>query len=124
MNTYYQADGWSKFSEEDIYQDGCQPKTAMHYGGNDRFKAKSINALIQTILGFTGGEREDLDLNPCEEIGRLDISIFEDEYGTRATRSQIDAWKAGELRLWSSIYSFKIEKTTTETIDLLEELSA
>lgn len=118
MINYYLADGWAKFSEEDIYSDGCQPNTGSMYGGEEAWKAGTIEELIEQLLSFTGGEREDIQLNSCDEVGRIDISVMEDENGNRATRQQIEDWKEARIKLWDCIYTFRVERIQAEDVNL------
>ena len=124
MKTYYQASGWVKFYEEDIYEEGCLPHTGGIIDGNEVFKAEHLGALMDTILGFTGADATDIDMDACDEAGRLDISVMEDENGFKATIKQIEAWKAGEIRLWDCIYSFQVERITSERLNLREGVYA
>lgn len=123
MTTYYQARGWAKFYEEDVYQEGCLPHTGGMIDGNELFKANTIDGLLKQLLDFTGGDRECLELNSCDELGRVDISIMENADGCKATRSEIEAWKQADIQLWDCIYTFQIEKITAETVNL-EEITA
>jgi len=122
MNQYYQADGWTKFSEEDIYQEGCQPNTGGMFSGRDTWRADSVEDLIQQLLNFTGGEREGVELDSCDDIGRVDISLMEDENGSIATRQQINDWKEAKIRLWGCIYTFQVESITSEPVPLMGAL--
>ena len=122
MINYYLADGWTKLSEEDIYQDGCQPNTGGIYGGADRWRADTVEDLIQQLLGFTGADYEGIDFDACEDVARIDIALMEDDNGSKATRHQINEWKEGKIRLWDCIYSFHINRVQSEPLNLREEL--
>lgn len=123
MNTYYQANGWIKFYEEDVYQEGCLPHTGGIMDGKELFRSETIDGLLNEFLLFTGANREDIQLNSCDEAGRVDIFVMEDDNGSMATRGQINQWKEGKIRLWNSIYSFQVERITAETVNL-EEITA
>jgi hypothetical protein len=123
MKTYFQANGWAKFYEEDIYQEGCQPNTGGMITGNELFKAETLDGLLNDLLAFTGANYEDIQLNSCDEVGRVDISVMEDDHGSMATRKQIADWKDGEVRLWDCIYTFQVEKIQAEAVNL-EEITA
>ena len=120
MNTYYQANGWAKFYEEDIYAEGCLPHTGGMITGNDLFKSETLDGLLNELLAFTGANYEDIQLNSCDEVGRVDISVMEDDRGSMATRKQIEAWKEGEVRFWDCIYTFQVEKIQSEAVNLEE----
>ena len=123
MKTYYQASGWGKLSEEDIYQDGCQPNTGGFTTGYTLFKADTLDGLLNELMAFVGANRDDIELNSCEEAGRVDISIMENADGARATKREIELWKDAEIRLWDCIYTFTVEKIQAEIVNL-EEITA
>jgi len=56
MNTYFQANGWAKFYEEDIYEDGCLPHTGGMITGSELFRAETLDGLLSELLAFTGGQ--------------------------------------------------------------------
>jgi hypothetical protein len=123
MNTYYQANGWVKFYEEDIYQEGCIPHTGGIIDGNQLFKAETLDGLLQQLLDFTGGDSSCMELNSCDEAGRVDISIMENADGCKAAEWEIESWKEADIQLWDCIYTFQIEKITAEAVNL-EEITA
>ena len=120
MNTErYEARGWSKFSEEDIYNEGCQIHSGNSGNGNDLFFGDTILEVIDKCQEFVGSESmEDCLLNSCGEEGRLDIQIMEDENSTPAGKHDLEEWKAGRKRLWLSCYSFYIENVAREAVFL------
>jgi hypothetical protein len=118
MSKYYQANGWVKFYEEDIYQDGCLPHTGGLTDGREIFKADTIEGLINELLAFTGVDREGLELDSCEDIGRLDISLMENADGCKATKWEIESWKQADIQLWDCIYSFRIEQINATPVKL------
>lgn len=88
--------------------------------GQELFRWNAIDGLLQKFLDFTGADSQSMELNACDEAGRVDICVLEDDHGCPATKRQIEEWKAGEIRLWNCIYTFKVEKITTETVNLKE----
>lgn len=123
MKTYFQANGWAKFYELATYEDGCLPHTGGMIDGSELFKAETLDGLLGGLLSFTSGEADCLELNSCDELGRVDISVMEDENGYKATSRQLEQWKNGEIRLWDCIYTFQVEKITAEAVNL-EEITA
>ena len=123
VSTYYQANGWLKFYELSTYEDGCLPHTGGLIDGQERFTSETLQGLLDGLLTFVDGERDCLELNSCDELGRVDISVLENADGYRATRQQIEAWKEGKLELWDSIYTFQVEKIQSEVVNL-EEITA
>ena len=120
MKTYYQASGWGKLSEEDIYKDGCQPNTGGFTTGYTLFKADTLDGLLNELISFVGANHEDVQLNSCEEVGRVDISIMENADGARATKQEIELWKEADIQLWDCIYTFTVEKIQAEAVNLEE----
>lgn len=134
MGTTFRAHGWIKHCEEDVYASGCtgQGRT---WSGQQCFSAPTLQALLTSIKEFAGGDpdaNDDTQLDACDEYGRVDIQVHEDENGT--TAHNFDAWKAGEARLWLCTYTFHVEacspvmfgkpKTTdvrTQTTDWTQE---
>lgn len=123
MSTYYQANGWVKFYEEDVYQEGCLPHTGGMIDGKELFRAETIDGLLNELLAFTGANYEDIQLNSCDEVGRVDICVMENADGAGATRSEIEAWKQAAIQLWDCIYTFQVEKIQAEAVNLEEALA-
>lgn len=121
MEKYYQASGWVKFYEEDIYAEGCLPHTGGLIDGREIFKASTIEQLLNELLAFTGGDREGMELDACDDIGRVDISLMENADGCKAQKWEIESWKDGDIQLWDCIYSFKVEEINSTTVKLQGE---
>jgi hypothetical protein len=116
----YQINGWIRFSEEDTYGKGCLPNTGTMYSDNQVFKSDSLDDLIQSILDFTGADINDVEFNACGDIGRIDISVLEDENSRHATKKQIEQWKNGEIKLWNSIYTFNANIVDSKPVNFEE----
>jgi len=116
---YFEAKGWIRFSEEDIYAEGCQPDSGGMFSGDQVFKADTIEGILDQILAFTGGDKDALELNACGEAGRVDVSILENWESYPVTEREIERWKAGEVKLWNSIYSFNVQfvRNKAEAVD-------
>lgn len=113
----YEVNGWRKFTEEDSYKHGCIGDA--HYdGGKDTFTADTVPELVEKCRAFCGGTVDGVLLDSCDEDGRLDIQVTEDDDATPASESQIEAWKRGELRLLAACYTFTVELVTRETVQL------
>lgn len=119
MTTFYcQAIGWLKNAEEDIYDTGCTgPSTVT--GGDTRFIADTPQELITHLMQFCDVSNEnDVIKNACDEIGRLDIQVYETGEGLPASPHQIEEWKSGRMRLWFCTYTFEITRIHEEPFDL------
>lgn len=120
----YRADGFFKMSEEDIYEEGCIPNSGSCFSSHEIFRSHSLDSLLDTIACFVGAERKDIELNACDEPGRVDICMMENEMGYPATKAEIEAWKEGKARLWDSIYSFQVYEYDAKPVNFEEKQSA
>lgn len=120
MSTYYEARGYVKFGEEDIYSEGCQPNTSFGDMGNDIFYGEDCKTIIKNCQEFCGSTRaNELIFDSCNELGRLDISVFENEDAYPASQQEIKQWKKGKIKLYNCIYSFQIVLISKETVSLI-----
>ena len=124
MNTQYETDGFICHSEEDVFNKGCQPDTSKSWFSNQRFTDQTLSGLVQQLKDTFNplGDNMDILLNSCEEDGRIDIQVLEDEDGCYARSSEIEKWKIGQKRLWLSTYSFQVEKVTRHKFKLPTQL--
>lgn len=119
MKTAYQANGWIKHTEEDTWENGCLSASGNLFSGNDVFKADTVEALVKQLKAFTGcDDDQNLLLNSCDTLGRLDIQTMEDANGTVASEADIEAFKKSEKRLWLCCYTFNIELVQSAVVDL------
>lgn len=118
----YETRGWVKTAEEDIYDDGCQPDSARSTSGSDVFTGETQRELIDKLMEFAdvGRKYENVLINSCGEMGRIDIQSLETTYGNPASDFEIDEWKKGRVRLWDVTYLFRVEYVARE-IALIEK---
>jgi hypothetical protein len=117
--TTYETGIGLKHVEQDIFNDGCQPDTAITFEANEAFVANSIEVLINEIKTQFDVTDESLLLDSCEEKGRIDVQTLETDDGIKASDRDIDSWKKGEKRLWMCTYSYNVQKVTRETISIV-----
>ena len=119
--TKYEINGWFKFAEQDHWEEGCDPETGFSYQGDDRYRSATIEDLLKQIRDFVGVPDDyEIELDSCDEDGRVDIQVLETADGYTAEDWQIDEWKLNERPLWSATYSFMIERVTREPVRLTE----
>lgn len=115
------ANGYLKFREEDVWEDGCQPDTAETSFETEVFKGSTLEGLINKLrTEFEIESKEDVLLDSCGDKGRLDIQRMEDCDGNIASLRQIDRWKRGNQQLWACTYIFNIEETSPADFSGLE----
>lgn len=120
MKEEYQIAGFLKITEEDIYDDGCQPDTTIHTEVDIILRGGTLEELVNEILKFFGVEKDSVDFNSCDEVGRVDVSILENKYGYAANESEVSGWENGNVRLWLANYSGYVERIYSESVDLSE----
>ena len=116
--TAYESGKAFKFTEEDVWKDGCQPDISQSSIVDIEFTASSIKELIQQIQEYYSPDEGCIEFNACDEKGRLDISILETDDSMKATAPEIESWKEGKKRLWNSIYTYQIKKVISEDVKL------
>ena len=115
--TKYEVDHVIKFAEVDDYEKGCDPATSTEQSYKMDFSADTPKELIHQLMKHVGtNDIEDVQINSCDEDGRIDIGAMEDGTGGTPTESQTEKWKKGEYKLWYIVYTFYIEKVTRETV--------
>jgi hypothetical protein len=102
--------GWVKYAEEDIFSDGCIIGTGYSTSGDLSFSAETEETLIDSLVSFVGADKSSVELNACDEPGRVDICLLENADGFAASKRQIEAWKLGHERLWYCTYIFQAHK--------------
>lgn len=107
----FEVNGWSKFVEEDIFAEGCIPETSCYYSDKTmRFQASTVDDLIKSVMEFVGcANRAEVELDACDEAGRIDIQMLESDEGNPASPREIEQWRAGNCRLWLANYTFYAE---------------
>jgi len=100
------------FKEVDNYQSGCDPESGKSYVMEGlRFENASKLGLMNDILDFFDAESDNAVVNPAgDEIGRLDIQVYENTNGDKASGSDIANWKEGKKRLWLVCYTCFIQE--------------
>ena len=119
----YEVNGWFKYAEQDDYQEGCLPETGFTFSGDERWSAETVPELLNKLRSFVGVDDDyEIELDACDEDGRVDISVMENESGyTVMSERGLDKWKRGELALWYATYTFMVEQVERKGVRLLEE---
>ena len=121
----YEATGWIKFAEEDVFSEGCQLGTGSSDSSTEPvFTGKTVEEVIQKCLEFVGvpepNSEDAIERDACDETGRLDIAHMETADGIEPTERQLEDWKAGQYRLWYVVYIFYIEAVSREPVSLVK----
>lgn len=121
----YEVDGWYNYGEPDDYAQGCDPDKYVSFSGYDRWKAETIHDLLVKLRSFVGVDDDyEIELDACEEDGRVDISVLETGDSYPADEREIERWKKGELVLWYSTYTFHVYQVERKGVRLLDGLKS
>lgn len=109
----YETNGYYKHSERDNWEHGCQDDYRSD-DGHFLLTSGTLDDLLGQMLAIAGVERKDakesVELNACDEAGRVDISLTENDDGLPATEGELTRWKAGEIDLWYATYTFHVQE--------------
>lgn len=112
----YESGKAFKHTEVNDYEQGCLPDTSSCWDVDIKFSANTKEELIEQIKNYYDVTNEDIMLNSCDEPGRIDIQILEDENSFKATEHDKELWKQGKKKLWLSTYTYYARMVTTERI--------
>lgn len=100
----YFIEGFDVHKEVDIYKEGCQqPYFSTCVAIN--MSADNQDILLQKICDFLDVENNDIEVNACDEKGRIDVQLMEDVDSNKPSKGDIASWKMGKKKLWLSTYS-------------------
>ena len=116
--TRYEVNGWLKLTEEDSYEHGCLPSSGTQFSGGDSWHGATVETVVDQLRAFVPfrAGQDAIDRDACDETGRIDICGLETNDGNEPTEAEIEAWKRGEVRLWSVTYSFRLEEVTRRPV--------
>ena len=109
MGKQFVARNVSKFAEEDDWKQGCIGKSQEYYL-DVHFSGKSADEVIGKIASFLGQDAKDAEKNVCDEPGRVEFGITENDDGNEMSKSEIERWKKGEIKAWYAVYTAYIEE--------------
>lgn len=103
----YKIDGLLKFSEEDSFEEGCLPDTAQMSEVDILWTGPTPENVINQVMGFLGVDKNSVELNACEDIGRVDFALTEnaDGYKLDDFPAQVKKWKAGKQKAYYVVYT-------------------
>lgn len=113
----YMIKGIHKFAELDNWEHGCDGKGYDDYI-DYTLQSETIGGILQELVDFC--DSNDWELDAWEEIGRVDVQVYEDNGGCKASERELEEWKQGKIDLWLCTYTAYIVKC--EPVNLLEEL--
>lgn len=96
--------GFHKSTEQDNFDEGCIG------GGSDYYfdyamKDATLAGLKAKIANFHGCKPEELELDVCDEAGRIEWGKTENYEGYEASESELESWRKGETVLYYAVYT-------------------
>ena len=116
----YEVNGVHRWTEEDVFENGCIPNSGVSELMDVKVKADTIDELIHKLFNslYFDYDKEAIELNACDEEGRLDIQIMENMDGQEADKHERALWKKGQRRLWLGNYTAHVELVTREQVTI------
>ena len=111
----YETKGALKFAEKDIFEEGCISEGAYTSFVDYPMQADNLEQILGSIADFVGCDVASIDVNSCDEPGRIDAGVMESAEGYAATPGQLERWKTGHCELWYCVYSFYFDEVTRKT---------
>lgn len=109
------CNGYLKFSELDSWENGCSGECETIFV-KYQIESKNKEEAIQQVKDITGETCDDaIELNSCDEPGRVDVQVQEDEHGNRLTQDQWEEFKQGRIKAYLVTYSFLFKQLETFT---------
>jgi len=116
--TRYETGTALKIVEIDNYLKECLPETAQHMEVDIEFKCDTLKDLLDNIADTFDVKSSDIEINACDEPGRIDFNTLENGNGYFANNNEINEWKKGLITLYACNYSYLVEQVTRETVTL------
>ena len=91
------------YREEDVFEDGCQPGTGYDSYIGYAFRGDTKEKAIDSFKEFFDFDEVELDV--CDEIGRIEGQRLECDDGTELTDREIALWQEGKLKAWCATYT-------------------
>lgn len=116
MKTTYRIKGYIAHSEIDNWDQGCIGPAKTEWGDGFTLESDSIAGLLEKLSAdFCATSNDDFLLDSCDEDGRLDLQVYQREPFKigKPSEDTVIKWKAGEIDLWFTCYSFHVEKVIT-----------
>lgn len=110
----------------DVYEDDFEEGEGKHvnsFSGEVNKIFGSIDDLLKYIgdrITYEDAKKENFSVN---DDGRIDTSVLVDSENSPASKSEIEKWKNGELKLYNANYSFYVLLVSQKT-PTVEELSS
>ena len=108
MSTYH-IRTFYKNAEVDDWEKGCIGPSSDAIV-DVSFASANLSSLLDEVARFFGLKTEELVLDACEELGRIDVCRMENAEGDEPTPSEIEEWKAGKRQMWYATYSGYVQE--------------
>lgn len=113
--THYEIDDFHGHVTEDHFEDG-EIGTSQLKEYSVVLSHATIAGLLEQVTSEFDTKIEDIELDACEDIGRIDVQVMEDADGMiiRVGEPIYRRWVNGEARLYSVTYSGTLRKVITD----------
>ena len=106
-----QIKGMMVHAEQDLYNDGCQLNTGWAYDHEFfSISADSKEGLLFKLCNDFNVAIEDMELNACDDKGRIDIGQMVDAHGCVASDIEMAQWKEGKIELYAQTSTMYVQE--------------
>ena len=118
-STTYRLYGFLKHSEIFSLEEGCPSDTANSQFIEYTIAADCIAGIIEQASEFIysygiTGATDNIQVNACDEPGRIDFTIMEDAEGIQASEFDLQQWRKGAKELYCCTYSANVLKVQSD----------
>lgn len=103
---YYEIKELGGIAEKDTFSEGCDPDTTISKYHDETFQHVTVDELISEVCEALGIDDEENNVvrNSCEEAGRVDFNVYENDSGLAPTAKEWEEYNAGKRALWYCTY--------------------
>lgn len=107
-------------TEEDTLTEGCVPNSGIDTTYMWRIQADTFKDWLREAGEHCLWREPTENDYEIHEDGRVDICVMNTEDNHPATEEELEAWRAGNKRLWYAVYSFRVRTVERSIPNLLE----
>lgn len=108
----FETKGALRMVEVDDWHQGCLAEGGFSVYVDYPISGETLPEIVEKIQNMTGAERDGVQVNACDEPGRIDVQLTENADGLPATAQELALWKKGKAKLFAVTYSFLFEEVT------------
>ena len=110
----YEISGFNKLFEHDNFEHGIQG-ASLEYWIDYPIAKDTKEEFIAAVKYFLGDDVE-IEFNTCEEDGRIDVQLTENDDGNKPSPSEYYRFKNGDIDLWAVTYTAYVQEVVRKPV--------